>query len=283
MRLASPLLSLALIALVPFVAQAADAPKPPPQPATQMAAAPAPTPPATPAASTPAAAEPLTDAQRAAVEDIIKDYLTKKNPEVLMEAMQELQKRQAAETETKNKNALSSDHDKLYADASSPVGGNPKGDVTVVEFFDYQCGYCKMSEPTVEKLLKEDKNVKFIYKDFPILGPVSTTAAKAALASVKQNKYVAYHDALMGFKGHLTDDDVYKVAKDVGLDVDKLKKDMEADDIAKIVEANVALGTDIGARGTPTFVIDTTIVPGAMEYPQLKKEVDDARAANKKP
>jgi len=286
MRIAPLLLSAALFAFAPIMAHAADMPKLP-----QAAGSPPPgaipaTPPVQPSA-TAAPASTLTDAQRAEIEDVIKTYLTKKNPEVLMEAMQELQKRQQVETENKNKTALTSNHDKLYSDASSPIGGNPKGDVTVVEFFDYQCGYCKMSEPTVEKLLKEDKNVKFIYKDFPILGPSSTLAAKAALASVKQGKYQKLHDALMtatfshGAKPKEDEDTVYKTAKDVGLDVDKLKKDMNEDEISKIVADNVALGTEIGARGTPTFIIGEAVFPGAMEYPQLKKAVEDARTGKK--
>ena len=126
----------------------------------------------------PPAASPMPT--RAAIEDIIKDYLTKEHPEVLMEGMQELQKRDQASAEAKSEAAVKAATDKIFNNPDSPVGGNPKGDVTIVEFFDYQCGYCKMSEPTVEKLLKEDKNVKFIYKDFPILGPASTEAAKRA-------------------------------------------------------------------------------------------------------
>jgi protein-disulfide isomerase len=305
MRIVSLLLSTAFIAFAPAMAQAADtAPTVTPvvhsiqgAPLSKSLSTPEATPvtatgsqaPAVAAApaSTPSA---LTDAQRAAVEDVIKDYLTKKNPEVLMEAMQELQKRQVADSQAKSKAALSTSHDKLYGDASSPIGGNPKGDVTVVEFFDYQCGYCKMSEPNIQKLLKEDKNVKFIYKDFPVLGPSSTMAAKAALASVKQGKYLQFHDALFSTAkfSHSAnpaadEEAVFKAAREVGLDVDKLKKDMDDAEITKIVEGNVALGTEIGARGTPTFIIGEQLYPGALEYPQLKKAIDDARASGGKP
>jgi protein-disulfide isomerase len=234
-------------------------------------------------AAPPAPVSTFSDAQRAEIEGIIKDYITQKNPEVLMEAMQELQKREAADSAAKTKAAVASDHAKLFEDPTTPIGGNPKGDVTVVEFFDYQCGYCKMAEPNIEKLLKEDKNVKLIYKDFPILGPMSVTAAKAALAAARQDKYIKFHDALMAQKGHLDEDLIYKVAKESGLDVEKLKKDMNDEVIDKAVETNVALGTEIGARGTPTFIIADQVYPGAMEYDQLKKAVDDARAAAKKP
>ncbi|MGE3622663.1 MAG: DsbA family protein [Bdellovibrionales bacterium] len=277
MRISPLLLSAALLASMPVMAATnADAPK---APAPTPAAAPA----VSPAATTAPAASVFSDAQRSEIENVVKEYLTQKNPEVIMQAMQELKKRQEADSDAKSKSAITSNKDKLYNDPNSPVGGNPKGDVTVVEFFDYQCGYCKMSQPTVEKLIKEDKNVKVVYKEFPILGPASTTATKAALASVKQNKYEKLHEALMTEKGHFTDDIVYKIAKDAGLDVEKLKKDMNDPSIDKMIEANIALGTEIGARGTPTFIINDELFPGAMEYPQLKKAVEDARTAGKKP
>jgi protein-disulfide isomerase len=248
------------------------------------------TPAATPAtASTPAVTpKPLSDAERAAIEQVIQEYLTKKHPEVVMDAVQELQRRETAITQAQTKEAVTTNHDKIYNDPNSPVGGNPKGDVTVVEFFDYQCPYCKGMTASIEKLLKEDKQVKFIYKDFPILGEASVTAAKAALASVKQDKYIAFNEALMKAPfshGRAPADDevlVFKTAKDVGLDVDKLKKDMQSDENAKIVQANLDLAAALGVRGTPMFVINDQIFPGAMEYDQLKKAVDDARAAKAK-
>lgn len=228
------------------------------------------------------AASVFNDAQKSAIEDVVRDYLTSKHPEVLMEAMKELQKRDQATAETKSKEAIANFKDKIFNDPNTPVGGNPKGDVVMVEFFDYQCGYCKMTEPAILKVLQEDKNVKFLYKDFPILGPMSVTAAKASLASVRQNKYVKFHDALIGKKDHLSEDMIYQTAKDVGMDVEKLKKDMADDSIGKLVDANLKLGGDIGVRGTPMFIIGSQVYPGALQYEQMKKAVDDARAANKK-
>ncbi len=284
-------LSALLIVAMPALTQAADVAQNSGNPAPAPAAAPAPAPaavqnapipaPAPAAAVVPPAASSFTDAQKTDIEGIIKNYISHDHPEILVEAMQELQKRQAADSEAKNKAVIATDHDKIYSSPDAPVGGNPKGDVTVVEFFDYQCGYCKMAEPTVQKLLKEDKNVKIIYKDFPILGPVSVTAAKAALASVRQDKYQKFHDALLVQKGHLDEDAIYKVARESGIDVERLKKDMNDDAISKIIEANVALGTEIGARGTPTFIVAEQVFPGALEYDQLKKAVDDARAGKK--
>jgi len=227
----------------------------------------------------------LTDAQSAAVRDIIKTYLVKEHPEVLVDAMQELQHRDQATAQAKTEEAIKTSADKVYNDPNTPVGGNPKGDVTVVEFFDYNCGYCKLTQPEVDKLLEKDKNVKFIYKDFPILGPMSTESGKAALAVYKGQglaSYVKFHDALFAFKDHLqSDDEIYDIAKKAGVDVEKMKKDMATDAVAAQIKANQQLGQDVGVRGTPMFIIGDNVFPGALQYEQLKKAVDDARVAKK--
>lgn len=259
MRYAPLLLAVAAFSLVPALGFAADV-----------------------VAPAPVVGKTFSDAQRAEIEDIVKGYLTERHPEVIMEAMKELQKRDQSDSDVKSKEAISTSKDKIFHDPTSPVGGNVKGDVIVVEFFDYQCGYCKSSESSVEKLLKEDKNVKLIYKDFPILGPASVEAAKAALASVSQGKYVKFHDALMNKKDHFSGEMIYDIAKDVGLDIVKLKKDMQDDAITKIIEANIKLGSDIGVRGTPLFIIGDQVYPGAVPYEQMKKAIEDTRAAAKK-
>lgn len=217
-------------------------------------------------------------ADKAAIEDIIKNYLTKDHPEVIMQGVQEMQRRDQEAAAEKAQNAVKNYKDKLFNDPNTPVGGNPKGDVSIVEFFDFQCGYCKMSEEAIEKLLKEDGKVKFYYKDFPILGPVSVIASKAAIASVAQGKYVPFHDALMNKKGHFDNEDaVMAVAKEIGLDVEKLKKDMADPKTEKIINDNLALGNQVGVRGTPMFIIGEKIVPGAMQYDQMKDAVAEAR------
>ncbi|MDE1900724.1 MAG: DsbA family protein [Alphaproteobacteria bacterium] len=238
------------------------------------------------AADAPAPA--FTDAQRAEIESIVKDYLTKEHPEVLAEGLQNLQKQEQDSADAKSKSAVNDAKARVFDDPNSPVGGNPKGDVTVVEFFDYQCPYCKASHKAVTELLKDDKNVRFIYKEFPILGPTSVTAAKAALASVKQGKYIVFQNALMNapfsHNAHPDADNalIYQTAKDVGLNVDKLKKDMEDPAIEADLKANLKLGEDIGVRGTPMFIVGDNVYPGALQYDQLKQAVADARAAAKK-
>jgi len=271
MRYLNLLAAAALIAFTPALSHAAIISQP---------GTPAPVPAALDT-TTPTTSKTFSDAERMGIEDIIHDYLINKHPEVLMEAMRELQKRDQATAETKSKAAIAGAKDKIYNDPNTQVGGNPKGNVTVVEFFDYQCGYCKMSEESILKLLKEDKEVKFLYKEFPILGPMSVTASKAAFASIKQGKYIKFHDALMAKKEHLSEDIIYQTAKDVGLDVEKLKKDAADEATAKIVDESLKLGTDVGVRGTPMFIIGDQVYPGALQYEQLKKAVDEARAAKK--
>jgi protein-disulfide isomerase len=224
----------------------------------------------------------FSDAQRTEIESIIKDYLTNKHPEVMAQGLQALQQREQESAQAKTKAEVSNSKDKIFNDPTSPFSGNPKANVTIVEFYDYQCGYCKMSEESLEKIVKEDKNVKLIYKDFPILGPASAEAAKASLASVKQGKFQAFHDSMMTKKDHLSSDMIYQVAKDVGLDVDKLKKDMADASVNDIINNNLKLGQDIGVRGTPMFIINDNIYPGALQYDQLKQAVSDARGAEKK-
>ncbi len=235
-----------------------------------------------PAPQAPAAV--FSEPQKAEIEAIIKEYLINKHPEVMAEGIQNLQRREQAEAESKTKDGVTKEKNRLFNDPASPVGGNPKGSVTVVEFYDYQCGYCKISEESIEKLLKEDKDVRFVYKNFPVLGPVSVEAAKASLASMKQGKFQAFHAALMTKKEHLTSEVIYKTAKDVGLNIEKLKKDMADPAIMDTLNADLKLGQDIGVRGTPMFVLSNSAVyPGALQYEQLKKAVSDARSEAKKP
>ena len=224
----------------------------------------------------------LTESQKVAVKEIVRNMLTKEEPDLVIKAAQEMQNRNEKESVVKSQKALTENFDKIFKDPDAPIGGNPKGDVTLVEFYDYQCGYCKMAQETVAKILSEDKNVKLVYKEFPILGPSSVQVSKAALASVRQGKFFKFHEALMTAKEHLSEDMVMKTAKDVGLDIDKLKKDMADEKIEKIIKDNQEVGKDIGARGTPTFVIGEQVYPGLIPYEQMKKAIEDARKSKKK-
>src|SRR5262249_16115169 len=146
-----------------------------------------------------------------------------------------------------------------------PVSGNPAGDVTVVEFSDYQCPYCKRSYSTIKSVLAKDGKVKLVLKDLPILGEASKIASLSALAARNQSKHEAMHNALMEFSGKLDRDRIMQIAGSVGLDTDQLQKDMEDPKLKEILERNMALATALGVRGTPAFVIGKQFVPGAVD------------------
>lgn len=166
----------------------------------------------------------------------------------------------------------------LLRDPTTQSLGNPDGDVALIEFFDYQCPYCKAAEPRIQKLLKDDRNVRLIVKEFPILSPESRVAAKAALASVRQGKYAAYHQAIMNHKGTLTDADIFDIAKTVGLDVDRLRRDMMAPEIADTIITNMNLARAIRVRETPTFIVGGHILTGPSAEMDFQKEVNAVRA-----
>jgi protein-disulfide isomerase len=224
----------------------------------------------------PAAAADLSPAQRKEVEQVIHDYLLH-NPDVLIEALQAAENKLKSEAAAKSAKTLTARRREVFDDPATPVGGNPHGSATVVEFFDYQCPYCKRVQPELDSLLREDPKLRIVYKEFPVLGPVSLVAARAALAAMRQDKYAAFHDAMMAATGHITDDTVYKVATSVGLDLARLKRDMAGPQVSSQIQANLALADALDIHGTPTFVVGDQIVPGAIGLDSLKKLVADAR------
>ncbi|HEX3486152.1 MAG TPA: DsbA family protein [Micropepsaceae bacterium] len=165
----------------------------------------------------------------------------------------------------------------LLNDPATPVIGNPKADVAVIEFFDYTCPYCKAVEPRIQKLLKDDKNVKLVVKEFPILTPESLVASKVALAAAKQGKYEEYHQALMNFKGRLTNDVIFDTAKEVGLDVPRLRKDMQAPEVTDAIIANFNLARGLRIFQTPAFIVGGHMLTGASSDIDFPKVVAAAR------
>jgi protein-disulfide isomerase len=223
-----------------------------------------------------AAASDFTPDQKKEIEAIIGQYL-KSHPDVLIDAIQAADDKLKADAKDKATQALAANRQQVYDDPQSPVAGNPNGNVTLVEFFDYRCPYCKQVEPSLEKLVGEDHQLKFVFKEFPVLGPDSEVAARVALAAKKQGKYDAFHRAMMNTAGHIDETAIYKVAASVGLDMDRLKQDMASPDIEKELKANLDLGKTLDLDGTPSFIVGTTIVPGAISAADLKQLVADAR------
>ena len=246
-------------------AQAQDAAEPPRSVA----------PPSSPTTSRPPAAN-LTPEQVQAIERIIHDYLMR-NPEVILDAVESLEQKRNDQARANAKSAIAEHRDEILKDPDSPVAGNPKGDVTIVEFFDYRCPYCKQVEPSLAQLRKDDPKVRFVYKELPILGPDSVIASRAALAAHRQNKYQELHDALMRARGTLDEATVLKIAAEAGVDVNRLKADMGSPDVERIIKRNVDLAHALTINGTPGFIIGDQLVPGAVDMATLKSLVADAR------
>ena len=224
----------------------------------------------------PAAADSFTPDQRKDVEGIVHDYLLK-HPDVMLEVLQAAEDKVKSDSHDKATQSLKDHRRELLNDPDSPVAGNPQGDVTVVEFFDYRCPYCKQVEPALEALLGEDRRLRFVYKEFPVLGPASTTASRVALAARKQGRYDAFHKEMMALKGQIDEAAIFKVAGSVGLDIDRLKRDMAAPEIGRMLKDNTSLAEALQIRGTPGFVIGDEIVPGAVDLGTLKEMIADVR------
>jgi len=226
-----------------------------------------------------AESETLTPAQRQAVEDAVGDYL-RKNPEIVIEAINILRQREQAADTADARNVIGARGPELFNDPATPVAGNPDGDVTLVEFFDYRCGYCKRVFPTIKKLIEDDGNIRFVFKEFPILGPASVYAARAALASHGQGKYQEFHDALMAAKGALTEDGVLRIADSVGLDRGKLLEEMNRNEAEydRVFAKNRDLAQALKINGTPAFVAGDVVVRGATDYQSMKNLIAQVRS-----
>ena len=228
----------------------------------------------------PAAAQDFSAAQRSEIEKIIKDYLIK-HPEVLQEAMAELEKKQQlAETE-KARSAIKNHSDALFNSPRQVVLGNPQGDVTFVEFFDYNCGYCKRALNDMVELMGKDPKLKVVLKEFPVLGPGSVEAAQVAVAVRMQDKsgkkYLEFHQKLLGGRGQVDKAKALAAAKEIGLDMARLDKDLKSDEVSKTLEESMKLAEALGLNGTPSYVIGNDVVIGAVGQAQLSQKIQAAR------
>ncbi len=226
----------------------------------------------------------LTPAQQQQMEKVVHDYLVS-HPEVLVEASQILQKKQQKEMQTQAQAAIVTQASDIFK-ANMTMAGNIKGDVTLVEFFDYQCGHCKKMKPVISTLIEKNKNLRVIYKEFPIFGKTSEFASQAVLAAAKQGKYAPLQDALFKFDKPLNDDVVMEAAKSVGLNIDQLKKDMASQSVKDELAQNRALAEKIHLMGTPAFIVAYTpmgqydlkvapaFVPGGASEAAMQEMID---------
>ncbi len=215
--------------------------------------------------------------QKKELENLVRDILVK-NPQILVEAMQALERQQEERAAAGAKLAIKENAKEIFDDGVSYVAGNPKGDVTLVEFFDYRCGYCKQVQGPLLALLKEDSKLRVVLKELPVLGPDSMFAARAAIASQEQKgKYLDFHNAMMAHRGQLPESEVFRLAGSVGLDIERLKKDMASPKVSQVIERNLTLAQKIGVDGTPGFVIGEQLIPGAIPLETMRQVVKQQR------
>ena len=224
----------------------------------------------------PASADAFTPAQKQELGSFIKDYLVN-NPDVLRAAIEALDKHDKDAADAERQKVVSSQSSALFSSKYQATIGNPKGSATLVEFFDYNCHFCKGALPDVTKLLKDDPNLKLVLKDYPVLGPGSVEAAKVASAARNQlpgDKFWAFHSKLLAMHGPIGKTEALAVARELGLDMDRLDKDMESADTKAGLSEVMQLADALQINGTPTFIVGQDVVVGAVGYDQLKDKVD---------
>jgi len=221
----------------------------------------------------------FSDSEKTQISNMVTDQLVN-NPAVLRQALVSLDEFQKQEQRQVAVQSIRDNAKQIFRSDYSHVAGNEKGSVTMVEFFDYNCPYCKRSTPDVTKLLDTDSDLRVVLKEFPILGPGSVYASRAAIASRKQDKYWKFHLALMGNRGRLNKAKVDRIAADVGLDVEQLKKDMEAPEVAAAIAESHDLANKMGIRGTPAFIIADRLIPGALGYDALQAQISEVRKSD---
>jgi protein-disulfide isomerase len=233
---------------------------------------------APPAATAQAAATGFSEAQKSEIGEIVKDYLLK-HPDVIVDVQAALDAKVEKEQADKLKAFMADNAKDIYRSPEAATAGDPKGDITVVEFFDYNCGYCKRGMPEVQKLVQDDPHVRVVFKELPILSKGSTEAAKIALAARRQGKYWEFHQAMLAAKGPANEANAFKISEGLGLDMEKLKADYKSDGVNDELEKSRALAKKMGINGTPHFLVGDKSIPGAPEdlHEQLKSLVVDFR------
>lgn len=227
--------------------------------------------------TTSAAKADLNDAEKAEVNKMIENYINE-NPQVVLDALENYRVTQIQEVEREaNAKAASLISDIRQKTKNYPSVGDAKGTIIVTEFFDYNCGYCHKAFESVQEVVEKEKDVKVVFVEMPILGPSSLLASQWSLASEKQGKYFEFHREVMNHKGQKTPEELTKIAEKVGLDVDKLKKDAQSEDVQKKIQQNIQLAETLGITGTPGFIVETEVIRGYLPYDQMKDIISAER------
>jgi protein-disulfide isomerase len=227
-----------------------------------------------------ARADEFTAPQKSEIERVVHDYLIA-HPEVLQEAMAELEKRQGMAESEKHKAAVKENAQELFSSPRQVVLGNPQGNVTFVEFFDYNCGYCKRAMTDMLTLMKDDPKLKVVLKEFPVLGPGSVEAAQVAIAVRMQDKtgkkYIEFHQKLLGGRGQADKAHAMAVAKEIGMNIPQIEKDLAGAEVKATLQESFKLAEALGLNGTPSYVIGSDVVVGAVGLPALEEKINNAR------
>jgi protein-disulfide isomerase len=223
--------------------------------------------------------QPLDPAQKQQMEQVVREYLVN-NPEVIIEALESYQQREREAAQVRQRDAMGALQADLQNNPNDPVIGNPDGDVTVVEFFDYRCGYCKRVFDDVQTLLKEDGNIRFILKEFPILGPDSVNASRAAQAVWlhQKDKYLPFHIAMMNNKGDLNEAKIMELATNTGVDTALLKEQMSDPLVETTLNDTARMASALDITGTPAFIFGAQVQPGAIPLDMMKELVGAMRS-----
>ncbi len=222
---------------------------------------------------------PVDPAQKATIEDIVRDYLME-HPEVIRDAMNALQARQEQEEAEKQTKAVTDNKDKIFNSKNQVVLGNPDGDVTLVEFFDYNCTYCRRAQVDMTRLLQEDGKLRVVLKEFPVLGPGSLEAAQVAVGvnAIAPEKYREFHDKMLSDRGQASAARAIAVAESIGIDADKLREASKEAEVRPTIEEVYAIANSLGLTGTPSYVVGDEVVIGAVGYDALKAKIEAVRA-----
>lgn len=216
------------------------------------------------------------DFNREQIENIIKEYI-QKNPEVILESVEDYGNKQREVSQADRQKAVDEHISWALNNDKLPIAGNPDGDITVVEFYDYNCGYCKKAMSDVTTLIEEDKNVKVVFVEMPILGRTSELAARWAMAADKQDKFLQYHIGLMQNRGPINEDSLEKIAKNIGLDIAQMRKDIDTPEVSSLIAEKTSKASAMGISGTPAFIIDGKLYGGYIGIDAMRRAVKEAR------
>ena len=208
------------------------------------------------------------------LDKIMYEYIME-NPQVILDSVDKLRKKMKEDSKL-DEDYLKENFMQFANNPNIPYMGSDTPKVIIIEFFDYNCGYCKKSLDAVKELLRTEYDLKISFRDYPILAPSSRTAAKAALAAKNQGKYFSFHSALMSMQGNLNEDKIFTIANNLEMDIEKLKIDMQKDEIEKIIEENESLARKLNIRGTPTFIINGQLYAGALDLKKLRQIINNS-------